>query len=54
MIDKIAKYRKAVVASVPAVVLIVGQFAGVDSPVYAQVVAVLVALGVYAVPNKAV
>lgn len=43
----IAGARKAVIPAVAALGLIVGT----DSPTYVDVVAILVALGVYAVPN---
>jgi hypothetical protein len=52
-IADLARYRKALVAAIPAVVTLVGEVAGVDSPLYVKAVAVLVALGVYVVPNKA-
>jgi hypothetical protein len=52
MLEKIARYRKALVASAPAALSILAEFVGVDSPLYVKVVAVLVAVGVYAVPNK--
>jgi hypothetical protein len=44
----IAEARKAAIVAVPALALVVGT----DSRVYVKVVAVLVALGVYVVPNK--
>jgi hypothetical protein len=44
----VAQVRKALVVAVPAVGLIVGT----DSPLYVKVVAILVALGVYVVPNR--
>lgn len=50
-VDTIARYRKAVVALAGAVVLGVGHYFGVDSDVYAQVVALVTAAGVYGVPN---
>jgi hypothetical protein len=43
----IAQVRKALVVAVPTVGLIVGT----DTPVYVKGVAILVSLGVYAVPN---
>ena len=45
--EYIARARKAVVPAVAAL----GLIAGTDSPTYVNVVAVLVALGVFAVPN---
>jgi hypothetical protein len=43
------KIRKALVVAVPALGLIVGT----GQPLYVKAVATLVAIGVYAVPNKA-
>lgn len=45
--ERAAQARKALVPAVAALGLIVGT----DSPTYVDVVTVLVALGVYAVPN---
>lgn len=45
--ETIPRIRKALVVAVPALALVLGT----DSPTYIKVVAVLVALGVYAVPN---
>lgn len=50
--DKASRYYKAVVASVPFALSILGEFVGVDSPLYVKAVAALVAFGVYRVPNK--
>lgn len=46
-----SKYRKFVVAVAGVVVAFLGRRWGVDSPAYADVVAVVTALGVYAIPN---
>ena len=44
----LAEARKAAIVAVPALALVVGT----DSRLYVKVVAVLVALGVYVVPNR--
>lgn len=44
--------RKFIVALVGAGVLILGRRWGLESPAYTDLVAVLTALGVYAVPNS--
>lgn len=46
--EKFQSARKAVVPAVTAIGLIVGT----DSPTYVNVVLVLVALGVYVIPNR--
>lgn len=51
--ELIAKHRKLAVAIAGVVVLAVGEAAGVDSSLYSVTVAVLTALGVYGVPNRA-
>jgi hypothetical protein len=48
ILDTIARARKALIPAVAALGLIVG----VDAPLYADVVAVLTALGVYVTPNR--
>lgn len=45
------KYRKFVVAVAGAAVAFLGRRWGIDSQAYADVVGVLTALGVYAIPN---
>lgn len=49
----LGKYAKLITALVGAAVVIIGRAAGVDSTIYLDVVTVVTALGVYAVPNKA-
>lgn len=49
----LAKYRKALAPFAGLVALIVGTELGTDSKWYSYAVALLVALGVYAVPNRA-
>ena len=46
-----SKYRKSLVALAGAVVAFVGRRYGIESQVYLDVVAVLTAAGVFAVPN---
>ncbi|HUB99609.1 MAG TPA: hypothetical protein VMS11_07290 [Solirubrobacterales bacterium] len=48
--ELLGRARKAAVPAVAALGLIVGT----DSPTYVNVVLILVALGVYAIPNKLV
>lgn len=48
----LARYRKTFVALAGVGVYIIGQQFGVNSHVYADVVEVLLALGVYVVPNE--
>lgn len=46
------KYRKTLLALVGVGVMILGTELGTDSKWYSYAVAALIALGVYAVPNK--
>lgn len=52
MLSRLGRYRKAIVALVGAVVLIVGAAFGETSEVYQAVVSAATFLGVYAVPNE--
>lgn len=47
----LGRYSKIAVALVGAVVIILGRHLGLDSPVYADVTAILTAAGVYGVTN---
>jgi hypothetical protein len=49
----LGKYAKLVTALAGAGVVIIGRAFGVDSAVYLDVVTLLTALGVWAVPNAA-
>lgn len=50
---QLGKYRKTIVAVVGAGIVILGRAVGVDSAIYADVVTLATALGVYAIANAA-
>ena len=54
MLATFQKYAKTISALAGVLILVVGTELGTDSKWYAYVVALLAAVGVYAIPNRAV